>query len=57
MDHHIELIFIRFAQLDQINIILYRNALKRFDNITQLRQVPLMNEEIYRKIAPYLVVD
>ena len=39
------------------NIILYRNALKRFDNITQLRQVPLMNEEIYRKIAPYLKVD
>ena len=39
------------------NIILYRNALKHFDNITQLRQVPLMNEEIYRKIAPYLKVE
>lgn len=39
------------------NIVLYRNALKHFDNIQQLRQVPLMNEEIYRKIAPYLVIE
>ncbi len=39
------------------NILLLRNGMKRFDNIAQLRQVPLMNEEIYRKIAPYLVVD
>ena len=38
-------------------IIQYRTALKHFDNLQQLRQVPLMNEEIYRKIAPYLVVD
>lgn len=38
-------------------IIQYRMALKHFDNLQQLRQVPLMNEEIYRKIAPYLVVD
>lgn len=39
------------------NIILYREGLKRFENIEQLRQVPLMNEEIYRKIAPYFVVE
>jgi len=39
------------------NIILFREGLKRYDNIEQLRQVPLMNEEIYRKIAPYFVLD
>ncbi len=39
------------------NILLLRNGLKRYENIRQLRQVPLMNEEIYRKIAPYLVID
>jgi type II secretory pathway component PulK len=39
------------------NIVLYRNALKYFDNITQLRQVPLMNEENYRKIAPYISIE
>jgi DNA uptake protein ComE-like DNA-binding protein len=39
------------------NILLYRNAITSFEKIEQLRQVPLMNEEIYRKIAPYLVVE
>jgi len=39
------------------NIILFREGLKRYDDIEQLRQVPLMNEEIYRKIAPYFVLD
>lgn len=39
------------------NIVLYRDALGKFDNITQLKQVPLMNEEIYRKIAPYLSIE
>jgi DNA uptake protein ComE-like DNA-binding protein len=39
------------------NIILFREGLKRFENIEQLRQVPLMNEEIYRKIAPYFVLE
>lgn len=39
------------------NILLLRNGIKRFETIQQLRQVPLMNEEIYRKIAPYLTVD
>lgn len=39
------------------NIVLYRDGLKRFDNMEQLRQVPLMNEEIYRRIAPYFVID
>lgn len=39
------------------NILLLRNGMRRFDQIQQLRQVPLMNEEIYRKIVPYLVVD
>jgi len=36
------------------NIIRLRNDLKSFDEIAQLRQVPLINEEKYRKIAPYL---
>lgn len=39
------------------NILLYREGLGQFENIDQLRQVPLMNEEIYRKIAPYFVVE
>lgn len=39
------------------NIVLFREGLKKFDNIEQLRQVPLMNEEIYRKIAPYFTLD
>jgi len=39
------------------NIILLRNGLGRFENIEQLRQVPLMNAEIYRKIAPYFIVE
>lgn len=39
------------------NILLYREGLKRFENLEQLRQVPLMNEEIYRRIAPYFFID
>lgn len=39
------------------NIIMLREGLQRFNDIDQLRQVPLMNEEIYRKIAPYFTVD
>lgn len=39
------------------NILLYRNAIERFEKIDQLRQVPLMNEEIYRKIVPYLSIE
>ena len=39
------------------NIILYREGLKQFTSIQQLRQVPLMNEENYRKIAPYFTVE
>lgn len=39
------------------HIILYRENLKQFEKIEQLRQVPLMNEEIYRKIAPYLSIE
>lgn len=36
------------------NIIRLRNDLKQFSEIEQLREVPLINEEKYRKIAPYL---
>lgn len=36
------------------NIIRLRNDIKRFDELEQLRHVPLINEEKYRKIAPYL---
>jgi len=39
------------------NIILLREGLKAYQNIEQLKQVPLMNEEIYRKIAPYFVLE
>lgn len=39
------------------NIILLRNGLGHFENIEQLRQVPLMNAEIYRKIAPYFIAE
>ena len=39
------------------NIILYRDGIKQYERISQLRQVPLMNEEIYRKIAPYFKVE
>jgi competence protein ComEA len=38
------------------NLILLRNGLKQFDNIEQIRQTPLINDEKYRKIAPYLTV-
>jgi DNA uptake protein ComE-like DNA-binding protein len=37
------------------NILLLREGLGKFEKVEQLRQVPLMNEEIYRKIAPYFV--
>ena len=36
------------------NILLLRSSFKKFDKIEQLKQVPLMNEEKYRKIAPYI---
>ena len=35
-------------------IIKLRNGLKTFTEIAQIRQVPLINDEKYRKIAPYL---
>lgn len=39
------------------NIVLLRKDLKKFNDIAELRQVPLINEEKFRKIAPYLVVE
>jgi DNA uptake protein ComE-like DNA-binding protein len=36
------------------NILLLRSSFKKFEKIEQLKQVPLMNEEKYRKIAPYI---
>lgn len=36
------------------DIIKLRRDLKSFTEITQIRQLPLINEEKYRKIAPYL---
>lgn len=36
------------------NIIKLRNNIKSFKEIEELRQVPLINDEKYRKIAPYL---
>jgi len=38
-------------------ILLYKEGIVRYDHIEQLREVPLMSEEIYRKIAPYFVVE
>jgi competence protein ComEA len=39
------------------NIIKLRNDIKSFKQIEDLRQAPLINEEKYRKIAPYLDID
>ncbi len=39
------------------NILLFRDGISRYQSVEQLRQVPLMNEEIYRKIAPYFMVE
>ena len=39
------------------NILQMRNALGKFSTVEELRQVPLMTGEIYRKIAPYCTVD
>lgn len=36
------------------NIIRLRKDMKSFRNISDLRQVPLINEEKYRKIVPYI---
>jgi DNA uptake protein ComE-like DNA-binding protein len=36
------------------NIIKFRNEVKSYSEIGQLKQVPLINDEKYRKIAPYL---
>ena len=67
--HHLKKIKINSATEEQLkshpyigeklahHIILYRENLKQFEKIEQLRQVPLMNEEIYRKIAPYLSIE
>jgi DNA uptake protein ComE-like DNA-binding protein len=39
------------------NILMYRDGIRHYERIEQLREVPLMNEEIYRKIAPYFTVE
>lgn len=39
------------------NIILLRSGLRKYEKIEQLRQVPLMVEEKYRKIAPYCTIE
>lgn len=39
------------------NILLLRKGLNNYQNISDLRQVPLMNEEKYRKIAVYCTID
>ena len=38
------------------NILLYRSGIGSYHDVAQLRQVPLMSEEIYRKIVPYFTV-
>lgn len=39
------------------NIILLRSGLRKYEKTEQLRQVPLMVEEKYRKIAPYCIIE
>jgi competence protein ComEA len=39
------------------NILLLRDGLNKYEKTEQLRQVPLMNEEKYRKIAPYCTIE
>jgi competence ComEA-like helix-hairpin-helix protein len=39
------------------HILMYREGIGHYEQLEQLRQVPLMSEEIYRKIAPYFTVD
>ena len=39
------------------NILLYREGIKSYKHIEEIRQVPLMSEEIYRKIAPYFLIN
>src|SRR5690606_26095355 len=39
------------------NIIRLRKDVKTFKEITELRQTPLINEEKYRKIAQYILID
>ncbi|REJ81180.1 MAG: hypothetical protein DWQ44_11805 [Bacteroidetes bacterium] len=38
-------------------IINYRNQHQRFSGIEELRNIPLLNEENFRKLAPYLKTD
>jgi len=39
------------------NIILYKSGIKTFKSKEQLKLVPLIDEEKYRKIAPYITVE
>jgi len=39
------------------NILQLRTGLSKYEKTAQLRQVPLMNEEKYRKIAPYCTTE
>lgn len=39
------------------NILLYREGIKSYQSVGQIREVPLMTEESFRKIAPYCSVD
>jgi competence protein ComEA len=39
------------------DIIRYRNDIGKFQNMQQLKEVPLMNAEKYRKIAEYCIID
>lgn len=38
------------------NIIKFRNDIKEFKSIQELRQIPLINDEKYRKIVPYITL-
>ncbi len=39
------------------NILMYGKDIGGYRNISQLRQVPLMNDKKYRKIAPYFKIE
>lgn len=39
------------------HIIKFRNDIGKFNSIQELRQIPLINEEKYRKIVPYIYIE
>lgn len=47
--------YIRKFMAEQI--VKFRNDIKKFNTLQELRQIPLINEEKYRKIVPYIYIE